>query len=311
MDKFIIILDAIIYIALGFALIEVYLKVNKIWKRKHEEQVAESQSLYGLALSLFILFVWTLKYLIIGEYTSIIDNTIYLSETITMMLIGTGMFVKSNKGLSFIQLIKKALHLERKEASYLIKAISGKEQAIEIMNILHQLAWIDNDLDKKELALINEFANAWKIDYSENNPKLIDIPKEFIKKLELLRNYVNNYLEKEPDKEQIAQLLDIMQKLISADNQTTEQEEIIFDEVKGLLNQYLNRDSIQKYFHVLIVPQEKAQESLIKNLKPDAEEIHTAGGIAFSLEKYLSYKYADQMCENYRQKGLFTIVYEL
>jgi hypothetical protein len=102
-----------------------------------------------------------------------------------------------------------------------------------------------------------------------------------------------------------------MQSLISADDKTTQEEEIIFEEVKALLDRYLYKDDTPKYYHVLIVPQEKSQADLIKTLKPNAEEIHTAGGTAFSLEKYLSYKYADKMCENYRNRGLFTIVYEM
>lgn len=311
MDTFILVLDGIIYVAILFAVIEVYLKVNKIWKRKHEKQVAESQSLYGLTLSLFILTVWSVRYLIRGDYTSILDNTVYLVETISMIVVGTGFFVKENKGKGFIKLIKQALKLERKEAYYLINTLSGKKEAQEIVNILHQLAWIDNELDEKEVKLIKDFAKNWSIDYNQNDKNLISIPEKFTNKLQLLRKSVEKYLETEPENEQIAQLIDLMKSLISADDKTTEEEEIIFDEVKNMLTNYMTKDENQKYFHVLIVPQESSHSDIIHSLKPDAAEIHTAGGVAYSLEKYLSYKYADLMCDSYRSKGLFTIVYEL
>lgn len=311
MDTFILVLNGIIYVALVFALIEVYLKVNKIWKRKHEKEVAESQSLYGLALSMFILTVWTIKYLLEGDYESIADNAIYLIETLAMIMIGSGLFVKQNKGMSFIKLIKQALKLERKEATYLINTISGKKEAQEIINILHQLAWIDNELDTNEIKLIKDFAKNWNIVYNPEDNSLIDIPEKFTEKLKSLRKCVNIFIETEPDKEQIAQLQDLMQSLISADEKTTEEEDIIFEEVKGMLTQYMSEDEKPTYFHVLIVPQTESHSDLIHTLKPNAEEIHTAGGTAFSLEKYLSYKYADMMCEEYRKKGLFTIVYEL
>lgn len=311
MDLLLKILDGIIYVALFFALIEVYLKVNKIWKRKHEEQVAQSQSLLGLGLSFFILIIWTIKYIIIGEYTSIVDNSIYLSETIVMMMIGTGIFVKENRGLSFIALIKKSISLERKEATYLIKAISGKEEALDIINILHQLAWIDDELDDKESILINEFAKAWNIDYDSNNQDLIKIHKDFDKKLKSLRSSMVHFLDSNPNKEQIAQLTDLLEKMINADEKTSKEEEIIFDELNALMQTYLNDGKTPSHFHVLIVPQEQSHTEIIKQLKPNAKEYNIAGGIAFSLEKYLSKKYAEEMCEDYRGKGLFTIVQEI
>lgn len=311
MKTFIIVLDAIIYVALFFALIEVYLKVNKIWKRKSDEQVAQSQSILGLGLSFFILITWTIKYVLIGEYTSIIDNGIYLIETLIMMLIGTGMFVKGNKGVSLFTLLKRAVHLERKEATYLLQSISGKKEALEIINILHQLAWIDNDLDDKELKLILEFAKAWNIDYSPESKELAEIPEEFADKLSSLRTSLSKYLETEPDKEQIAQLTDLLKTLISIDGHVSEEEDIIFDELNAMMSNSLSDGDNLSYYHVLIVPQTVSQGPLIKSLKPDAQEVHTSGGIAYSLEKYLSSKYAEQMCDTYRNKGLFTIVKEI
>lgn len=311
MKTFILVLDAVIYVALAFAFVEVYLKVNKIWKRKGEEQVAQSQSIFGLSISLFVLTVWTLKYIIIGEYTSIIDNGIYMMESVVMMLIGTGIFVKKNKGLGLFKLLKKAIRLERKEASYLLQALSGKGEAAVILNILHQLAWIDNDLDKKEVAMIKDFAKAWGLEYSEKNEKLIAIPEEFNEKLSLLRQTMEKYIDTEPENEQIAQLTDLLKRLINADEEVSEEEEIIFDELNALMLRYLNKDRAMNQFHVLIVPQEKTQADMVKKLRPNAREVKTSGGIAFSLEQYLSEKFAEHMCDSYREKGLFTIVQEL
>lgn len=311
METFIIIIDTIIYIALAFALLEVYLKVNKIWKRKSDSQVAQSQSLMGLSLSLFVLVVWTIKYLIIGEYTSIIDNSIYVGETFVMLLIGTGVFVKGNKGKGFWELIKSSIKMEKKEASYLLNVISGRGQAQEILNILHQLAWIDNNLDPKELNLIKAFSKAWNIDYSENNSNLVTIPEKFEDKLKSLRECMIKYLETDIDREQVAQLGDLLKTLINADNVISKEEDIVYSELNALIKNYLDEViSVSKY-HVFIVPQEKSQYDIVKHLKPDAQVIEISGGYAFSLEQYFSSKYAEQMCRSYREKGLFTIVLEM
>ena len=311
MDTFLLVLDGVIYVAILFAIIEVYLKVNKIWKRKHEKQVAESQSLYGLSLSLFILLVWSVRYFVNGDYTSILDNMVYLVETAAMIVIGTGFFVKEKKGTGFLTLIKQALKLERKEASYLINTISGKKEAMDIVSILHQLAWIDDDLDENEYILIKDFAKNWNIEYSKENDSIPKVKNSFTDKLRALRKSVNKYLENDPSKEQAAQLQDLMDHLIKADEKTTGEEEIIFAEVRSILENYITGNNNDKHFHVLIVPQERSHEDLIRNLKPNAEEVHTAGGTAFSIEKYHSYKYADMMCEDYRKRGLFTIVFEM
>ncbi len=310
MDTFITILDFIIYIALAFSLLEVYLKINKIWKRKAEKEVAESQSILGLAISLFILMVWTLKYVLIGEYTSIVDNMIYLVETIILLIISTGFFVSGNRTLSLKQLIKNAIHLEKKEAKYLLNTLSGKNEAKSILNILNQLAWIDEELDPKEEKFIMEFAKVWNLEFTiqnENNNSNLT----FVEKLNQLRHSMEVYLETEPKNDQVAQLIDLLEALVKADDIVSKEEEIIFEELDALATHYLNGNSAGSHFHVLIVPQSEDHSSLIRQIKPDAKEIAIAGGIAFSLEKYFSEKYAEEICEVYRSKGLFTIVRQL
>ncbi len=308
METFVKILDGIIYIALALAFIEVYLKVNKIWKRKQEEQVAQSQSLIGLSLSLLVLLVWTVKYIIIGEFTSIIDNGIYILETTVMMIIGTGIFVKGNKRKGLKTLIKQALRIEKKEATHLIKAITGQKEAIEILDILNQLAWIDNELDVNELIMIKDFAKAWNIDYSEDSEYMTHIPEGFHDKLTSLRKSMIKYIDTNPDRKQIAHLTDLLKNLISADNVVSEEEEIIFEELNAIIKNYLDIYSDIPEYHVLIVPQNPEQIDMITSLRPNATEVRTSGGTAFSLEKYYSKKYAEQMCNEYRNRGLFTII---
>jgi hypothetical protein len=310
MELIVKILDLIIYVALGFALLEVYLKVNKIWKRKAEREVAESQSILGLSLSLFILLVWTVKYIIIGEYTSIVDNAIYIFETLILLVISTGFFVGGNKKLGFMQLIKNAITLERKEATYLLNTLSGKTEAKAILEILNQLAWIDNDLDKKEEKLINDFANAWNIDFNLQKPE-VNTALIFADKLNNLRSGMQSYLATEPKHEQVAQLIDLLETLVKADELVSKEEEIIFSELDAIASHYLSGENAKSYFHVLIVPQNEEHTALIRQIKPEAEEKQVAGGIAFSLEKYFSEKYAEEICEVYRNKGLFTIVQEM
>lgn len=313
MKTFILVLDGIIFVAIFFAVIEVYLKINKVWKRKHEKQVADSQSLYGLGLSFFISIVWTTKYIMIGEYTSIADNSIYLIETIAMIIVGMGWFLDENRNnrKNPWKLIQSALKQEKKEASYLLKNLTGKKQALDIINILNMLANIDNNFDKKEEALIKKFAKAFKLEYPFKNNELIplkDSPKD---RLTQLKQTIQSFLDNSPNKKQAIDLQILMEQLINIDGNLDLEEEKIFEEVQGMITQYINPDANVAAYHILIVPQDNAQRELIKNLRPDAKEIHVDGGMAYSLEKHFSYKYADSMCQTYRDQNLFTIVKEI
>ncbi len=293
------------------SLLQVYLRINKIWKRKHEREVADSQSIFGLALLFVNCLVWMLNYLIVEkDNKSLIDTSIILFETSAFLLVSTGVFVKGQKRLGLIILIKQALRLERKEANYLIKRFFKPQNAEVIINILHQLAMIDEELDEKEVELISLFAKEWNIPYSVeklNKERHTGTEKNYIR----LRTSVLDYLDREPPIEQIAQFKDMVNELIKADDKVTKEEELISSELLGLIDNYLKSGQSADIYQVIIVPQRTEQEETIKDLIPDSQRIQTAGGIAYSIGTYYSQKYADMICRQFRKNNLFTIVYKV
>lgn len=302
------IIKLFIYLSLGLSLLQFYLRANKIWKRKHEKEVAESQSIAGLSLLLLNCLLWVIYYLIEKDYSSILDTTIIIAETTVFLLISTGFWVKRAQGLSIWALVKQALNLEREEADYLLKKFFKPHKAEMIINLLHQLAMIDENLDKREKELIEMFAKEWNIDYSpEKLDKEIKESKE--NRYIHLRTMLNNYLTQNPPVEQAGQLQDLMNKLIKVDEEVTAEEELIISELMGLIDTYLDVEKKRELYHVIIVPQKSDQEEIIKKVSPDSQKIYTAGGVAFSVESYYSLKYAQMVCEEFRKKGLFTIVH--
>lgn len=302
------IIKLFIYLSLGLSLIQFYLRANKIWKRKHEKEVAESQSIAGLSLLLLNCLLWVIYYLIEKDYSSILDTTIIIAETTVFLLISTGFWVKRAQGLSIWALVKLALNLEREEADYLLKKFFKPHKAEMIITLLHQLAMIDEDLDKREKELIEMFAKEWNIDYSpEKLDKEIKESKE--NRYIQLRTMLNSYLAQNPPVEQAGQLQDLMNKLIKVDEEVSPEEELIISELMGLIDTYLDVEKKRELYHVIIVPQKSDQEEIIKKVSPDSQKIYTAGGVAFSVESYYSLKYAQMVCEEFRKKGLFTIVH--
>ena len=302
------IVDLLIKISLFVSLIYIYLKINKLWKRKHYKEVAESQSLAGLTIYILNCILWVVYYIMQGDINSMFDTSIYIFEGSILFLIGTGIFVKGQRRMGLWNLIRQSLRIERNEADYLLKRFFKPKHADIIINILHQLAMIDEELDVKELKIITMFAKEWNIEYSPeklNRERLGDTQKNYIR----LRNSIENYLAQEPPVEQVGQLKDLINELIRADEKVTKEEALISDEILPLLDQYLNKENLIKKFNVIIVPQKPEHETKIKELMPNSIKINTAGGIAYSIGTFYSSAYANMICQQFRKHKLFTIVH--
>lgn len=304
------IIDSTVKISLLISVIFIYLKINKIWKRKHELEVADSQSLTGLGIYIANCILWVSYYIFVAnDPKSMLDTIIYIFEGTIFFVIGTGIFVKGQRGQRFWKLIMRSLRLERKEADYLIKRFFRPVNAEVIINILHQLAMIDNELAPKEQELLETFSKEWNIDYSPeklNKNRSKDTSNNYMK----LRKTVTEYLNSEPPIEQVAQLKDMMNAMINADDKVSDEEELIFSELGGILEAFLQSEKNIPMHHVLIVPQKDEQIDTIRELLPDANLLNISGGLAYSIGSYHSTKYAEMICKEYQQIKLFTFVYE-
>lgn len=296
-------------ISLFITTIQVYLQINKIWKRKHEREVAASQSIAGLTLLMANCMLWILYYIYVeDDILSLLDTSLYLLQSFVFLLISTGLWVRGQERLGLWSLARKALRLERKEANFLIKRFFKPTNAEAILNILHQIAMIDDYLDPKEEELLDAFAKEWHIDYSGQKLKelhVVDSQDNYIK----LRLSLNNYLKSDPPKDQVAQLKDMINALINADDKVTSEEELMNEELNGLIDNFLSKGNNINIYEVLIVPQQSNHDNLIKDLVPNAKKTNISGGVAYSIGEYYSLRYAEMITRQYREINLFTIVH--
>jgi hypothetical protein len=302
------IIEYFIEVSLLITLIFTYLKINKMWKRKHEKEVADSQSLIGLSIYVANCVLWVLYYVFLNyDQKSIADTSVYIFEGSIYFMIGTGIFVRGQRGLGIWLLIKQALRLERKEADYLLKKWFRPANAEVIIGILHQIAMIDEEFDPKEEELIRSFAKEWNIEYNVEKLNLErhkDKENSYIR----LRKSVERYLDREPPLEQVAQLKDMITTMIQADEKVTYEEEMISAELLPMIENYLRGDENAVQYLVMIVPQRPEQESSIMELLPHAKKIFTSGGIAYMIDSFYSRKFAEMVCNQYREYNFFTIV---
>lgn len=307
-------------IAIFIAIINFYFKANKIWKRKHEKEVAESQSIVALISEAMLYILWSVSFIMNSDWNALADNAVGLVESAFFIVIGSGLFVleKKKSKKSFYQMIKDSLTAEKKEASYLLKSMSGKNSKEKIIKILQQLAWIDNDFDKNEIELVKHFASEWGVKINEsdflNNPHQNDSSE--IERFENIKKALVDFLqEAEPPQDQAKHISKIFHDLINADGVISQEEDVIMGELDGILLEYLG-EPVPIYL-VITVPQESSQlhtiENILKSIHPTidvkSKEKKIDGGFGFIMHECLSQAYAELMAEQERSNHkLMTII---
>ena len=291
--------------ALVFSLIKGYLTVNKIWKRRKNEEVSNSISIVAAMLGFVVGFPFLLNALIITQdYFNAAKSVIALFLATVFTLIGTGYFVDKNRGVGFFKLLGQALKLEGKESGDLISDMIRPKGARKIIDILQKLAAIDDDIAKEEIELIEQFSEKWGIDVPDLTPGK---PQEVTNLVEL-KGLVQSYLDESPDTDVAEGLVDLINLMAEADDEVTEEEAMAVGEFTGMIAHYVSQEeggSIDAY-EVVIVPQNDKQSSAVKELIPNINSVQKQGGEIFIVGTFYSEEYANAVCGKYISLGLFT-----
>jgi len=298
-------LSILVSSALLFSVMQAYLKVNKIWKRRKNEEVANSISIVAAMLGFVVGVPFLLNNIFIThDFFSAGKVVLGLSLAVLFTLIGAGFFVDANRDIGFIKLFIKALNLEKKESGELLSAMLRPTGARKIIDILTKLAAIDDDIAQEEIDLINEFADRWHIDI----PELKSGKPEQVTNLMELKGLVQSYLDDKPDIDVASGLTDLINLMAEADDEVTEEEVMAIAEFTGMISHYI---SVEKggditIFDVNIVPQGEDQIQSVKELLPELDPIQERGGKVFKVGSFFSEEYADAVCRKYIALGLYT-----
>jgi len=294
------------YASLGFSFAAAYLKINKVWKRKHIEEVANSVSIMGNVFDLIPLTFFSLNFLLVAQWQGLIDSVLWIFAGVVSVLIGSGLWVQGNRGKSFWTRLKESLKLEKSEIGNLATTFFRPSAAEIILEIFARFAYIDRNLVAREQELIQLFADKWHIDINwEDHKKLAELEQSvgFVK----TRETVARYLKTSPPTEQVAQLIDVLHALVKIDENVSSQEELILEEVHKFMLDYIDDSDVQGNYTVIIAPQNRNQDAAIATLLPDAEKVEIAGGSGYLIGSFYSQDYANVICDQYRELGFFTI----
>ena len=309
MNLFEQLINILILGAIVLTVVKTYLTANKIWSRKHKKDVSESVSVSAQLIGIMTSLPFLIKYMIIeGDYLSFANMSIKLALTLFFLMIGIGLWVKVEGHEGFWTKVKRALKLEKEESLDLINALMHPAGARIILGVLKRLAMIDKNLDDREMAFIQEFADRWNIK--------IDFRKEFDFTAERqteelyieVRDKVSAYLAISPDPQQASQFLDIINALVSVDETVSSEEKFILDEIQGMLRNYINEGESVVAFNVIVVPQDREERATIRALLPDVTPKSEWGGTIYYAGVYYSRPFAEMISEKYQKLNLFSTV---
>ena len=291
--------------ALITAIFQAYLKVNKIWKRRTITEVANSISIVASLLGFATLLPFLLNNLFISnDYPSAGKNIIGLILALLFSLISSGYFLEENRGKSLFRLLLNALSAEKSESTDLITSMVRPKGAKKIIDILHKLAAIDDDVAQEEIDLINEFANKWRIEI----PNLIPGKPEEVTNLVELKALVQSYLDEGPDIAVAEGLVDLINVMAEADDEVTPEEAMAVSEFTGMISHYvsLEKGGDIEMYEVSIVPQGEEQIKAVQEILPELNAVNDRGGKVFKVGKYFSEDYAEAVCKKYIALGLYS-----
>ena len=297
-------------VALLLVLVEAYLTVNKIWIRKHERVVSDSVSVSAQLLALATGAPFIGLYVMEGAYEGAIGDGIFLIVNVIMIAIGIGFWVEGRRGLGFLKGLSNSLRLEKSEAHTLLSNFFRPVGATQVIRILHGLASVDNHLDENELKFIRAFAEKWEIDVDDLVTEGAEASPDGEEAFSQLRILVEDYLRLSPPREQARHLRDVLSSLTSIDGNVSNEEELIMEEMGGLIDDYVG-DTKTAGFAVLIAPQSHAQEVALKEILREHHKVRRLGGEVYTIGHYYSQAYADMVCGWYRDTGYLTINEEL
>ncbi len=294
------------YGALAFTVVNVYLTLNKLWRRKHHREVAESVSLGGRFVAILSGLIFMLEFVLRAKWQNLLNMSILIFSEVVQILIGAGVWVMREDKQSLFQLIKQSLKLERRESGDLARLLFFPSHADKIIDILVQVSMIDEVIEPREKKFILAFAEQWHIpvNWKDVETRLIEGGTTYTK----LRKDVRSYLDSSPPPEQASQLKELIRVLIEIDEEVTEQEELILDELTGLIKGYVEKGGAKNEFNVVLIPQSETQRHYIETQVADAGQKNSlAGGDVYLVGPFYSLKYAELISEKYRQQNLLSM----
>ena len=298
------IVKSLTVVGLVVSAIVTYLKINKIWPRKHIKDVAESVSVAAALLSLFTTLPFLLQFIIVEpDPVAASKFGISLIAMVLFVMIGSGVWVADKTHLGWFRDMRAALRSESSELANLVQVFAKPREAAIILKLLRMVSLVDHQLDEREKEIIAAVARPWGI----LPDQILSGAEDDVCDIEQVRQGFSEYLNHKPPAKQVIKVFDLVRYLIEADKRISREEKLILDEVGHMINSYLDEDyKPGEMFEVLVVPQNDDQRNSIPDVVIRTEIFKRSGGEAFVGGVYFSEMFAEEMAQKYRDRGYFS-----
>ena len=298
------IVKSLTIVGLIVSAIVTYLKINKIWTRKHIKDVASSVSVAAALLSLFTTLPFLLQFVIVEpDPVAASKFAISLIAMVIFLMIGSGFWVADMTHLGWFRNLRAALRSESGELANLVQVFAKPREAATILKLLRMVSMIDQQLDEKEREIIAAVAKPWGI----LPEQILAGAENDVSDIGQVRQGFAEYLDCKPPAKQVVKVFDLVSYLIEADKRISREEKLIFDEVGHMIKAYLDEDyKPDEMFEVLVVPQNEDQRRSIPEVVTRTEIYERSGGEAFVGGVYFSEMFAEEMAKKYRDRGFFS-----
>jgi len=303
METFLVVNEVLVGLSVVLAAVSNYLIINKLWSRRMKKDVAESVSISAALLGLATGFPFLIQFVLVDHNWAAAGKAgIGIVPGIVFVLVGAGLWVAEFRGQSFLGLFSRALKLEREESVDLLMALRQPAGAKQLIDVFEALAGVDRYVDSREIEMIRQFAERWHVAPPDLEEGVADNAGDVV----ALRRSVETYLNVGPPVDQVTELLDVLHLLVRADGDVSEEEELVMDEVTGMITVYVSASGEEGTHEVVIVPQNDDQLAAIVSLFPGIRPTTMRGGTVYSVGRFFSPRYADVVCDKYISLGLFT-----
>jgi len=303
-------LEMWVFAALGVSIVIAYLKINKLWGRRHIREVAESISVAAALLSLFTTLPFLVKFAVVdGDYVAAGKFVVSICVFVVFFLIGIGYWTRRSEKAGLWTLLRRALATERGELTYLMQSFTKPREADAILRLLRLISMVDRELDDREVELLESVARPWGIEKDkllENHVDLVDVD------INQVRTSFTDYLAMKPPCPQVEKVNDLIKFMVHADRKVSKEEAVIIDEISGAVTAYLAEEGEDPIlYEVLLVPQKSEQHLQIQELLSESAPLPRAGGEAFVVGAYFSESFAQAICHRFRDRQVFSTVERL
>ncbi len=264
----------IAWITLALITIESYLRANKVWKRKHKKDVAESISLIAQGVGLITLSFFIVSSYLEHSFNGLVSSAIWLSMTAFMILVGSGFWVTDIRANNFWKKIKLYLMKETSELGNLANSFTNPNEREHIREIILKIALLDQKITKVEKEILDEVLHSWddSINYAEleefskshNSYKIHDILSE-------LNQSISHYLSNAPAADQVSKLADLIQLIIHNNKEQSDEHKLLVVEVLEQLNAYISNTAHLEQYCVIVIPDNLKDLATIQQSYPDLQ----------------------------------------